>query len=804
MSLPAIAKQLEAKGRHGDSVLVHMSPNEVKGLHAIAEAHGKKITINPETGLPEAFSLKSLLPTVLGAGLAMTGIGAPIAALMVGGGYTVATGSLQKGLMAGLGAYGGAGLTGSLMGAGTAAGAAGAANAGANAAANAGTNAAVNAGTNAALNPSNVMAVNPTTGVSNAFTGGSAGIQGGMNANQAHLLYGTPTVSNASTISNAAANVQAPTFMQTAAGNFDKAAAGAKNLYAGGWDATSNFLGANKMNLGLAAAPMVSDALSPKPPGPETPVDKGMIRPYTFAANQTGTYGDAGGSAPIYDRTAPTYDTVAGLGDTSERQHFNPTFTAGEPYAAARGGIVGLAIGGKVENESAIKAIGMNTDYPMAHIETPLYSNPMMSRPDARDVVNPSGDVAVDEFTGEPRMASGGIAGYGFGGTVSGVAHPSSSAQPTKEYAYNPKTQEFTETTTTPPPQQQQMGAFGFPFGVMGGMGGMGMGMGGGMFNPGYRPAQQQMGGFGFPFGIMGGMGMGGGMFNPGYRLVPDAPQQPQAPSVVSKISGGIMDPYMPQQEQGMANGGAIRMASGGPSYSYNPETQQFTQLRAPSPYSPLTAASSGGGFGAMVAAVIDKFNSRKLPPEQRGQKVSGGVETSQAPAAPETPRVTGGIIPAQAVAQAPQSIYETPVNQRLGLTSFYPTMDYSLDKFGSQFLPPPPPEEAAEQNMASGGMAGGGYNLGGYSDGGRLLKGPGDGVSDSIPATIGNRQPARLADGEFVVPARIVSELGNGSTEAGARKLYAMMDRIQKGRKKSVGKGRVAVNSRSDKHLPA
>jgi hypothetical protein len=110
----------------------------------------------------------------------------------------------------------------------------------------------------------------------------------------------------------------------------------------------------------------------------------------------------------------------------------------------------------------------------------------------------------------------------------------------------------------------------------------------------------------------------------------------------------------------------------------------------------------------------------------------------------------------------------------------------------------------------ANGGMMpryalGGLGALGGYSDGGRLLKGPGDGVSDSIPATIGRKKhPARLADGEFVVPARIVSELGNGSTEAGARKLYAMMDRIQKARGKTVGKGKVAANSRSEKHLPA
>jgi hypothetical protein len=108
----------------------------------------------------------------------------------------------------------------------------------------------------------------------------------------------------------------------------------------------------------------------------------------------------------------------------------------------------------------------------------------------------------------------------------------------------------------------------------------------------------------------------------------------------------------------------------------------------------------------------------------------------------------------------------------------------------------------------ATGGMVafnqGGLGTLGGYSDGGRLLRGPGDGVSDSIPATIGDRQPARLADGEFVIPARIVSEIGNGSTEAGARKLYAMMDRVQKARKKTVGKDRVATNTSAEKLLPA
>lgn len=108
--------------------------------------------------------------------------------------------------------------------------------------------------------------------------------------------------------------------------------------------------------------------------------------------------------------------------------------------------------------------------------------------------------------------------------------------------------------------------------------------------------------------------------------------------------------------------------------------------------------------------------------------------------------------------------------------------------------------ENAGIASLAQGGPS----HLGDYSDGGRLLRGPGDGVSDSIPASIGGKQPARLADGEFVVPARIVSELGNGSTEAGARKLYAMMDRVQKARGKTIGKDRVATNTKTEKLLPA
>jgi hypothetical protein len=98
-------------------------------------------------------------------------------------------------------------------------------------------------------------------------------------------------------------------------------------------------------------------------------------------------------------------------------------------------------------------------------------------------------------------------------------------------------------------------------------------------------------------------------------------------------------------------------------------------------------------------------------------------------------------------------------------------------------------------------GAGGGVAHLGDYSDGGRLLKGPGDGMSDNIPATIGRKQPARLADGEFVVPSDVVSHLGNGSTDAGAKKLYAMMDKIRRAR---TGKKKQAPAVNPNKYLPA
>ena len=102
---------------------------------------------------------------------------------------------------------------------------------------------------------------------------------------------------------------------------------------------------------------------------------------------------------------------------------------------------------------------------------------------------------------------------------------------------------------------------------------------------------------------------------------------------------------------------------------------------------------------------------------------------------------------------------------------------------------------------IKTGIAAAAGGSIGGYSDGGRMLKGPGDGMSDSIPAVIGRKQPARLADGEFVVPADVVSHLGNGSTDAGAKKLYSMMDKVRKAR---TGKKKQAPAVKASKYMPA
>lgn len=106
-----MAAELQSKGRGEDSMLVHMTPDEVNSLRGLAQQFGGDLTTNPHTGLPEAGWLGKLLPTLLGFGLNfIPGVGPLLAAGITAAGTTAVTGDLQKGLMAGLGAFGGASL----------------------------------------------------------------------------------------------------------------------------------------------------------------------------------------------------------------------------------------------------------------------------------------------------------------------------------------------------------------------------------------------------------------------------------------------------------------------------------------------------------------------------------------------------------------------------------------------------------------------------------------------------------------------------------------------------------------------
>jgi hypothetical protein len=231
-----------------------------------------------------------------------------------------------------------------------------------------------------------------------------------------------------------------------------------------------------------------------------------------------------------------------------------------------------------------------------------------------------------------------------------------------------------------------------------------------------------------------------------------------------------------------------------------------------------LNGKGSMGGMGQIAAlgGIATLLNKMGGGLGQTGQGIhrgyQGGIPKYTAsrtmnpiPTTMERPATPGSPATATTAAVAPTPATTVPRRPGSGGITYFTPMQYTKAAAPGGVAAPAESVAAPVEVAAGGGLMGyarGGIStLGGYSDGGRLLRGPGDGVSDSIPATIGGRQPARLADGEFVVPARIVSELGNGSTEAGAKKLYAMMDRVQNARKKTTKN--VAANTRAARFLP-
>jgi hypothetical protein len=243
----------------------------------------------------------------------------------------------------------------------------------------------------------------------------------------------------------------------------------------------------------------------------------------------------------------------------------------------------------------------------------------------------------------------------------------------------------------------------------------------------------------------------------------------------------------VPPMEQQVASGGAaaggsmpdeLKYASGGIAHYYRGEL-----------------ATSTGGRGDVYGATsrfLDMYD-----PAARYQAPSGtpdvGIFHDTNPSTRDKTALQASQIRNKAIANR--------ANVRTGANYMQPSRQMGQLSFA---MPGAKDDKDSDSDQVLTGASGGimGASLGGYAAGGnpRLLRGPGDGMSDDIPASIGGRQPARLADGEFVVPADVVSHLGNGSTEAGAKKLHGMMDKVRVDR---TGKKKQAPAVKANKYIP-
>jgi len=251
-------------------------------------------------------------------------------------------------------------------------------------------------------------------------------------------------------------------------------------------------------------------------------------------------------------------------------------------------------------------------------------------------------------------------------------------------------------------------------------------------------------------------------------------------------VSVTPVEDYKPSLSN-MADGGIVAFADGG---APDKDGTPFMPIILP-PFEPAQGiemqrySQPSRGLAPAVAA----YNAQLM------ERANQQYNINPRPGPNQVPGSLGYVPPPPRVKKEPTEYTDLINTKKDDDINEVPQIDYFNHSAG---------DGAANGGLMSSYSGGGLSSLGNYSDGGQLLRGPGDGVSDSIPARIGSRQPARLADGEFVVPARIVSELGNGSTDAGAKRLYAMMERVQNNRKKTVGKGKVAVDSKARKLLPA
>ena len=838
MSLHNIAQHMQGAGRGQDSMLVHMTPGEVQGLQKLALAHGGSLTINPKTGLPEAGFLSSLLPMIAGfalgpAGMGLTAMQAGLATAAVG---TLATGSLSKGIMAGLGAYGGAGLGAGLGAMGAAAGAAPAASTLGSMAPGAASSTLPSMIPNITASP--LAAATATPGMTTA--GGFAGLSPASLANSgvinrlSGVPIGTPSLTSnlappPQTVLRTVAQPQVvapPTLVragESAAfqprmappvqiGNAsatqlgytpsDQLSAQQNPTLAGLKASTSNGLQGFKdlysamekesPYSGMAAGYSLMNAMNQPPPSPTR--KKSLIRPYKLDRQRV-------------------VDSDVGPSSSAERQYFNDVYTALTPYEApgpeyaASGGMMGMAEGGYVDEALSHDAVSMDSGRPLPP-QQPIYMGMQPQQPQQNIIAQPGNTMTT------PGFAGGGVASFADGGEL-----------PQYEYLGNNQYKLKNPVATSAAPKLSPTGQ---PVDASGGY----YGPYGQYFNAAGQPQMWYMdpANANDPEAIKSAKAAGITLKSPATTTTTaSAPVTTQEglDALYQKNFGRAADPggieaylnkgYTPEQITGFMQS----------SEEYAPIKTRLDEEAKQATYANPTQIANvyDKVFGRTPdMGGLDYYSGQNLTPAEVEEQLRQSEEYKKKLTTPfvapisytgsklsyddinkqlgrnatlaEVKTAAEAFIPNRATIQgAPE--YQTP-EQKLGLAPTNNRQDQTPDFYAMMN------KKLAEQ----GGYAGGGdinaYSLGGYSDGGRLLRGPGDGVSDDIPASIGDRQPARLADGEFVVPARIVSELGNGSTEAGAKRLYAMMDRVQRARTKTMGKGKVAVNSKADKYLPA
>ena len=687
MGLQHAAHHLASQGRGPDDTLVHMSRREVQSLQDIARANGGSLSINPDTGLVEAGFLSNLLPMIAGAALtATTGIPAWAIGLGVGGAQAARTGSLEKGLMAGLGAYGGSGLMTGI--------------------------------TAAAGNTASELAAKDI----------ALGGQGGSSAAAQYM----PSASE-----NFMSGVKG---LGTEAGR-----SAAINAMGGGLNAAKT--------AGMALSPVLTDTGEDKAPPSDNEqyqydYDPGRVEDpnagYTGAYTGERTYfrpsftrlpntkGFADGGAIPYNSSGVAFFDDGGATDDKARLAGIQNAAAAQNYRPFTGDVPFVQKAVAQAPAGSIQPVATNPYYTMTGQSADAYRYLMGLGPQPKSPTTPTAPVITDApvVTREPVVTNPPVV------TSLPVITDSFTVEDETTTEEDETTTEEDETTTE------------------------------------------------------------------------EDETTTEEESTTEEDETTTEEEYSDSELTTFEEDETTTEEESTTEEEYT--TEETTSL---SIYEKEIITSIPDGV------TIEDFTFPDLTFEEVTVSKEGYVDILPGDAdVPEVvgPRKGGGGDLDEEFDKYLVDTTSDPFGGNGGGSDFVPAdpFDFGAGDFGTGYGGGASGggkyfDDMGNANMAMarGGVAhtiNGLSDLGSYSDGGRLLRGPGDGVSDSIPATIGNKQPARLADGEFVIPARIVSELGNGSTEAGARKLYAMMDRIQKARSKSVGKGNVAKNTRADRHLPA